>query len=79
LGFSRGYTTSAPHGARQYGARDDAILHAPKRGCVLAHIGVSRRPDNLLFFGNAAAAAFDRPATSNLFVAGPFNGIGNIG
>jgi Kef-type K+ transport system membrane component KefB/nucleotide-binding universal stress UspA family protein len=50
-------------------APDEAILHESKRGYDLVVLGVSRRPGELLFFGNTAAAVLDRSVTSNLFVA----------
>jgi nucleotide-binding universal stress UspA family protein len=38
-------------------------------GYDLVVLGVSRRPGDLLFFGNTAAAVLEKSPTSNLFVA----------
>ncbi|MGB3744412.1 MAG: cation:proton antiporter [Xanthobacteraceae bacterium] len=50
-------------------APDEAILREAGRGYDLVVLGVSRRPGNVLFFGNTAAAVLERSPTSNLFVA----------
>jgi Kef-type K+ transport system membrane component KefB/nucleotide-binding universal stress UspA family protein len=50
-------------------APDEAILRESKRGYDLIVLGVSRRPGDMLFFGNTAASVLDRSETSNLFVA----------
>jgi nucleotide-binding universal stress UspA family protein len=50
-------------------APDEAILREAGRGYDLVVIGVSRRPGDVLFFGNTAAALLERSPTSNLFVA----------
>jgi Kef-type K+ transport system membrane component KefB/nucleotide-binding universal stress UspA family protein len=50
-------------------APDEAILREAGRGYDLVVLGVSRRPGDVLFFGNTAAAVLERSPTSNLFVA----------
>jgi Kef-type K+ transport system membrane component KefB/nucleotide-binding universal stress UspA family protein len=50
-------------------APDEAILREAGRGYDLVVLGVSRRPGNVLFFGNTAAVVLERSPTSNLFVA----------
>jgi len=50
-------------------APDQAILREAGRGYDLVVLGVSRRPGDVLFFGNTAAAVLERPPTSILFVA----------
>jgi nucleotide-binding universal stress UspA family protein len=50
-------------------APDEAILREAGRGYDLVVLGVSRRPGDMLFFGNSAAAVFERSPTSILFVA----------
>jgi Kef-type K+ transport system membrane component KefB/nucleotide-binding universal stress UspA family protein len=50
-------------------APDEAIPREAGRGYDLVVIGVSRRPGDVLFFGNTAAAVLERSPTSNLFVA----------
>jgi len=50
-------------------APDEAILREAGRGYDLIVLGVSRRPGDVLFFGNTAAAVLERSPTSNLFVA----------
>ena len=50
-------------------APDAAILREAGRGYDLVVLGVSRRPGDLLFFGNIAAAVLEKSPTSNLFVA----------
>jgi nucleotide-binding universal stress UspA family protein len=50
-------------------APDQAILREAARGYDLIVLGVSRRPGDVLFFGNTAAAVLERSPTSNLFVA----------
>jgi nucleotide-binding universal stress UspA family protein len=50
-------------------APDEAILREAGRGCDLVVLGVSRRPGDMLFFGNTAAAVLERSPTSILFVA----------
>ena len=50
-------------------APDEAILREAARGYDLVVLGVSRRPGDVLFFGNTAAAVLERSPTSNLFVA----------
>jgi Kef-type K+ transport system membrane component KefB/nucleotide-binding universal stress UspA family protein len=50
-------------------APDQAILREAARGYDLLVLGVSRRPGDVLFFGNTAAAILERSPTSNLFVA----------
>lgn len=50
-------------------APEEAILQESKRGYDLIVLGVSRRPGDMLFFGNTAAAVLDRSQLSNLFVA----------
>jgi Kef-type K+ transport system membrane component KefB/nucleotide-binding universal stress UspA family protein len=49
-------------------APDQAILREAARGYDLLVLGVSRRPGDVLFFGNTAAAILERSPTSNLFV-----------
>ena len=49
-------------------APDEAILREAGRGYDLVILGVSRRPGDVLFFGNTAAAVLERSSTSNLFV-----------
>jgi Kef-type K+ transport system membrane component KefB/nucleotide-binding universal stress UspA family protein len=49
-------------------APDEAILREAARGYDLLVLGVSRRPGDVLFFGNTAAAVLERSPTSNLFV-----------
>jgi nucleotide-binding universal stress UspA family protein len=50
-------------------APDEAILREAGRGYDLVVLGVSRRPGDVLFFGNTAAAVLERSPTSNLFIA----------
>jgi nucleotide-binding universal stress UspA family protein len=50
-------------------APDEAILREAARGYDLTVLGVSRRPGDVLFFGNTAAAVLERSPTSNLFIA----------
>jgi Kef-type K+ transport system membrane component KefB/nucleotide-binding universal stress UspA family protein len=50
-------------------APDEAILHEAGRGYDLVILGVSRRPGDMLFFGNTAAVVLERSPTSILFVA----------
>jgi Kef-type K+ transport system membrane component KefB/nucleotide-binding universal stress UspA family protein len=50
-------------------APDQAILREANRGYDLVVLGVSRRPGDMLFFGNTAAAVLERSPTSILFVA----------
>jgi nucleotide-binding universal stress UspA family protein len=50
-------------------APDAAMLREAGRGYDLVVLGVSRRPGDLLFFGNTAAAVLEKSPTSNLFVA----------
>ena len=50
-------------------APDQAILREAGRGYDLVVLGVSRRPGDVLFFGNTAVAVHERPPTSILFVA----------
>jgi Kef-type K+ transport system membrane component KefB/nucleotide-binding universal stress UspA family protein len=50
-------------------APDEAILREAGRGYDLVVLGVSRRPGDMLFFGNTAAAVLERSPTSILFVA----------
>jgi Kef-type K+ transport system membrane component KefB/nucleotide-binding universal stress UspA family protein len=50
-------------------APDEAILREAGHGYDLTVLGVSRRPGDVLFFGNTAAAVLERSPTSNLFVA----------
>jgi nucleotide-binding universal stress UspA family protein len=40
-----------------------------ERGYDLVVLSVNRRPGDLLFFGNTAAAVLEKSPTSNLFVA----------
>ena len=48
---------------------DEAILREAKRGYSLIVLGVSRRPGDILYFGNTASSILDHSNTSNLFVA----------
>ena len=50
-------------------APDEAIRREAGRGYDLVVLGVSRRPGEMLFFGNTAAAVLERSPTSILFVA----------
>jgi Kef-type K+ transport system membrane component KefB/nucleotide-binding universal stress UspA family protein len=50
-------------------APDEAILREAGRGYDLVVLGVSRRPGDVLFFGNTAASVLERSPTSILFVA----------
>lgn len=50
-------------------APDVAIIQEAKRGYDLIVLGANRRPGDLLFFGNTAAAVLDRSPTPKLFVA----------
>ena len=50
-------------------APDQAILREAGRGYDLVVLGVSRRPGDVLFFGNTAAAVLERSPTSIPFVA----------
>jgi nucleotide-binding universal stress UspA family protein len=50
-------------------APDEAILREAGRGYDLVVLGVGRRPGDMLFFGNTAAAVLERSPTSILFVA----------
>ena len=48
---------------------DEAISREAGRGYDLVILGVSRRPGDMLFFGNTAAVVLERSPTSILFVA----------
>ena len=50
-------------------APGEAILREASHGYDLVVLGVSRRPGDILFFGNTAAAVLERSPISNLFVA----------
>ncbi len=50
-------------------APDEAILREAGHGYDLVVLGVSRRPGDMLFFGNTGAAVLERSPTSILFVA----------
>jgi nucleotide-binding universal stress UspA family protein len=50
-------------------APDQAILREAGRGYGLVVLGVSRRPGDVLFFGNTASTVLERSTTSILFVA----------
>jgi nucleotide-binding universal stress UspA family protein len=50
-------------------APDQAILREAGRGYDLVVLGVSRRPGDVLFFGNTATAVLERSPTSILFLA----------
>ena len=50
-------------------APDEAILREAGRGYDLTVLGVGRRPGDMLFFGNTAAAVLEKSPTSILFVA----------
>jgi nucleotide-binding universal stress UspA family protein len=50
-------------------APDEAILREAGHGYDLVILGVSRRPGDVLFFGNTAASVLERSPTSILFVA----------
>ena len=50
-------------------APDQAILREAGHGYDLVVLGVSRRPGDMLFFGNTGAAVLERSPTSILFVA----------
>ncbi len=51
-------------------APDDAIIAEAKRdGCNLVVMGVGRRPGDTLFFGDTAAAVFEKSPASILFVS----------
>jgi Kef-type K+ transport system membrane component KefB/nucleotide-binding universal stress UspA family protein len=50
-------------------APEAAIRREAERGYDLVVLGVSRRPGDLLFFGNTAAAVLEKSPASNLFVA----------
>ena len=63
------YDVSLRNTIRANMAPDDAILREAGRGCDLVVLGVSRRPGDMLFFGNTAAAVLERSPTSILFVA----------
>jgi nucleotide-binding universal stress UspA family protein len=52
---------------RTEGQSDMAAL--AERGYDLVVLSVNRRPGDLLFFGNTAAAVLEKSPTSNLFVA----------
>ena len=54
---------------RANAAPDEAILSEARQGYDLIVLGVSRRPGDMLFFGNTATAVLDRSKVSNLFVA----------
>lgn len=58
-----------PHRPALDMAPDEAILREAGRGYDLVVLGVSRRPGDMLFFGNSAAAVLERSPTSILFVA----------
>jgi Kef-type K+ transport system membrane component KefB/nucleotide-binding universal stress UspA family protein len=47
---------------------DEAILDESRRGYDLIVLGVSRRPGDMLQFGDTATAVLDRSKVSNLFV-----------
>jgi nucleotide-binding universal stress UspA family protein len=53
--------------AETEGQSDMAAL--AERGYDLVVLSVNRRPGDLLFFGNTAAAVLEKSPTSNLFVA----------
>jgi nucleotide-binding universal stress UspA family protein len=50
-------------------APDQAILREAGRGYDLVVLAVSRRPGDVLFFGNTATAVLERSPTSILFLA----------
>ena len=50
-------------------APDEAIVREAKRSCDWIVLGVSRRPDETLYFGNMATSILDHSDSSNLFVA----------
>ncbi len=63
------YEVPLRNATRADAAPDQAILREAGNGYDLAILGVSRRPGDMLFFGNTAAAVFERSPTSILFVA----------
>jgi len=63
------YDVPLRHATRADMAPDLAILREAGRGYDLVVLGVSRRPGDVLFFGNTAAAILERSPTSILFVA----------
>jgi nucleotide-binding universal stress UspA family protein len=63
------YDVPLRHATRADMAPDAAILREAVRGYDLVILGVSRRPGDVLFFGNTAAAVLEQSPTSILFVA----------
>ena len=63
------YDVAMRNATRADMAPDAAILREAGRGYDLAILGVSRRPGDMLFFGNTAASVLERSPTSILFVA----------
>src|SRR5215469_7833160 len=63
------YDVAMRNATRADMAPDAAILREAGRGYDLAILGVSRRPGDMLFFGNTAASVLKRSPTSILFVA----------
>jgi nucleotide-binding universal stress UspA family protein len=63
------YDVALRNATRADMAPDEAILQEAGRGYDLVVLGVSRRPGDMLFFGNTAAAVLERSPTSILFVA----------
>ena len=63
------YDVPLRHATRADMAPDLAVLREAGRGYDLVVLGVSRRPGDVLFFGNTAAAILERSPTSILFVA----------
>jgi K+:H+ antiporter len=63
------YEVALRNATRADMAPDEAILQEAGRGYDLVVLGVSRRPGDMLFFGNTAAAVLERSPTSILFVA----------
>jgi len=63
------YDVPLRHATRADMAPDLAILREVGRGYDLVVLGVSRRPGDVLFFGNTAATILEQSPTSILFVA----------
>lgn len=68
-GLAERYDVPLRNTTRADMAPDEAILHEAGRGYDLVILGVSRRPGDMLFFGNTAAVVLERSPTSILFVA----------
>jgi nucleotide-binding universal stress UspA family protein len=63
------FDVSMRHSMREHAAPVEAILEETTWSYDLVVLGANRRPGETLFFGNTAAAVFERCDTPILFVA----------